>query len=148
MSLPPVKQFHPEIAAAPRRQLTNSECRSWLGGRHEGRLSHQTGRGARSVVVNYAVTDHQLLFRLPEYNEICQYADGRQITMSVCDPSADDTSTEVVVTGVGYLDDDQGRRAGDGDLAEHWPIGVSTHLMCLDLADVHGSTCSADLDQS
>jgi len=67
--------------------------------------------------------------------------------MSVGDASTDDTSTEDVVTGDGYLDDDQACGAGGSDLAEHWPIGVSTHLMCLDLADVHGSTRSADLDQ-
>ena len=68
--------------------------------------------------------------------------------MSVCDVSTNDTSTEVVVTGVGYLDDDQARVADRFDWAEHWPTGVSTHLMCLDLADVHGSTSCADLDQS
>ena len=147
MSLSSVKRSHPEIAGALRRQLTNVECRSWLNGRHEGRLGHQTGRGARSVVVNYAVTDDQLLFRLPEYNEICQYAQGRQITMSVGDVSADDPSTEVVVTGVGYLDDDQACGAGGSDLTERWPAGVSTHLIGLDLADIHGSTCCADPDQ-
>ena len=148
MSLSPANPSHPEITEGPRRPLTNLECRSWIGGRREGRLGHQTGRGARAVVVNYAVTDGQLLFRLPEYNEICQYAQGRQITMSVCDMSTNDTSTEVVVTGVGYLDDDQARVTDRLDLAEHWPTGVSTHLMCLDLVDVHGSTSCADLDQS
>src|SRR6476620_12265939 len=40
---------------------------------------------------------------LPEYNEICQYAPGRQITLnvsSVC--AATHTRTEVIVTGVGF----------------------------------------------
>ena len=147
MSLSAPTPTRPDTPRAARRALTNVECRSWIAGLHEGRLGHQTGRGAREVVVNYAVTDGQLLFRLPEYNEICQYAWGRQITMRVCALSANDTATEVVVSGVGYLDDDQAFGAGDIDLAEHWPNGVSTHLMCLDLADVHGST-NADLDQS
>jgi hypothetical protein len=138
----------PPITKGSRRALTEFECRSWIGGRHEGRLGHQTGRGARTVVVNYAVTDSQLLFRLPEYNEICQYAPGREITMSVCSLSDNHTSTEVVVTGVGYLEDDRAHGAGSVDLTEHWPTGVSTHLMCLDLADVHGSTCSTGLNQS
>jgi hypothetical protein len=136
------------IAKGSRRALTKLECRSWIGGRHEGRLGHQTGRGARTVVVNYAVTDSQLLFRLPEYNEICQYAPGREITMSVSSHNTNHTSTEVVVTGVGYLEDDRAHGPGSVDLAEHWPTGVSTHLLCLDLADVHGSTCSADLNQA
>jgi hypothetical protein len=121
------------------RTLTNFECRSWIGGRHKGRLAHQTGRGARAVVVNYAATDRQLVFRLPEYHEICQYAPGRQITLSVC-ASTDHTSTEVFVTGIGYLDDDHERIVDGIDFDEHWPTGVSTHVICLDLDDVRGST--------
>ena len=145
---PPPSPSQPEIADARRRPLTEFECRSWIGGRHEGRLGHQTGRGTRAVVVNFAVTDGQLMFRLPEYNEICQYAQGRQITMSVGAVSTnEDTSTEVVVTGIGYLAEDQTRVADHSDLAEAWPTGVSTHLLSLDLADVHGSTSCADLDQ-
>jgi hypothetical protein len=38
-------------------------------------------------VVSYAVTDDQVVFRLPEYNDICQYPPGRQIILnlsSVC----------------------------------------------------------------
>ena len=127
-----------------RRALTELECRRWLGDRHEGRLSHQTGRGTRSVVVNFSVTDDQLLFRLPEYNQICQYAEGRQITMSVSAIDADHNFTEVVVTGVGYLDANQAEVARDIDPAERWPAGVSTHLMCLDLVDVTGTIDCVD----
>ena len=148
MSNSPCSSTAPKTIEINRRALTKLECRRWLGNRHEGRLGHQTGRGARTVVVNYAVTDSQLLFRLPEYNEICQYAPGREITMRVCSLSDNHTSTEVVVTGVGYLEDDRAHGAGSVDLTEHWPTGVSTHLVCLDLADVHGSTCSADRNQA
>ena len=42
-------------------QLTGPECRSWISERSEGRLGHQTGRGPRIVVVNYAVTDNQVV---------------------------------------------------------------------------------------
>ena len=56
---------------------------SSLSNHDEGRLSYPTGRCPRAVVVCYAVTDDQVVFLLPEYNEICQYAPGRQITMHV-----------------------------------------------------------------
>lgn len=125
-------------------ELTDAECRSWLGGRSEGRLGYLTGRGKRTVVVGFAVADDRLLFRVPEYSEIYQYARGRQIAMLVYDTDPGGTSTRVVVTGVGYLDEHQASDAGDIDPAEHWPAGVSTHLMCLDLANVHGTTSSAD----
>jgi hypothetical protein len=139
MSTSPSRLSRPKTVEINRRALTKLECRSWLGDRHEGRLSHQTGRGTRAVVVNYSVTDNQLLFRLPEYNEICQYAEGRQVTMSVSAIDTNQTFTEVVVTGVGYLDENQAEVAVDIDPAERWPAGVSTHLMCLDLADVKGT---------
>lgn len=130
---------HGVIAEPTGHALTGAECRSWLGGRREGRLSYQTGRGERTVVVSFAVADDRLLFRVPEYSEIYQYARGRQIDMLVYDTDPGGTSTRVVVTGVGYLDENQA-----GDPAEHWPSGVSTHLMCLDLADVHGTRSDDD----
>lgn len=90
------------------------------------------------MVVSYAVTDDQVVFRLPEYNEICQYAPGREITLSVSCVGAG-TRTEVVVTGVGFVPEDQVDLAEAVDLVEEWPPGVSTHLICLDLAVVEGT---------
>ena len=84
------------------------------------------------------------MFRVPEYSEIYQYARGRRIVMKVYETDPGGTSTRVVVTGVGYLDENQASDAGYIDPAEHWPTGVSTHLMCLDLADIHGTTSNAD----
>ena len=139
MSETPSCSTRPKTVEINRRALTKVECRRWLDDRHEGRLSHQTGRGTRSVVVSFSVTDDQLLFRLPEYNEICQYAEGRQITMSVSAIDTDHYFTEVVVAGVGYLDENQAEVAPGIDPAERWPAGVSTHLMCLDLAEVKGT---------
>ena len=121
------------------RQLSRPECRTWLGEHRLGRLGHQTGRGPRAVVVSYAVTDDQVVFRLPEYNEICQYAPGRPITLSVSSVCAG-TGTEVVVTGVGFIPEDQGQLLKTVDLVEEWPPGISTHLVCLDLAAAEGST--------
>ena len=125
------------------RVLTNLECRSWISNHDEGRLGYQTGRGPRAVVVSYAVTDDQVVSRVPEYNEIGQYAAGRQITMRVSAVTTD-AFTEVVVAGIGHLAEDQARIAETTDLPEEWPTGVSTHLVCLDLADLEGSTWFAE----
>ena len=125
------------------RVLTTVECRSWISNHDEGRLGYQTGRGPRAVAVSYAVTDEQVVCRLPEYNEICQYAPGRQITMRVSALTAD-TFTEVVVAGIGHLAENQEGIAETIDLPEQWPTGVSTHLVCLDLADLEGSTWCAE----
>ena len=90
------------------------------------------------MVVNYAVTDDQVDVRLPEYNEICQYAPGRQIMLNVSCVCAT-TRIEVVVTGVGFVSDHQVDLLKCVDLVEEWPAGISTHLICLDLAVVEGT---------
>ena len=110
-------------------------------------MGHLTGRGPRAVVVSYAVTDDQVVFRIPEYNEICQYAPGRQITLSVSCGCAS-TRTEVVVSGVGFVPDHPATLLGAVDLVEEWPPGMATHLVCLDLAVVNGTGCvrSGDVD--
>jgi len=123
---------------APTSRLSGAECRSWLGERRFGRLGHQTGRGPRAVVVSYAVTDDQVVFRLPEYSEICQYAPGRVFSLIVSCVCAS-TRTEVVVTGVGFVPSHSADLVGSVDLVEAWPPGISTHLICLDLAVVEGT---------
>jgi hypothetical protein len=91
------------------------------------------------VVVRYAVTDDQVVFWLTEYNEICQYAPGRQITLNVSSVRAG-TRTEVVVTGVGFAPEHDADLLSAVDLVEEWPPGIATHLICLDLAVVEGAT--------
>ncbi len=82
---------------------------------------------------------------MPEYNEICQYAPGRPITLSVDGGGAGSHSrTEVVVTGVGHIPERQEDLAEAVDLLEDWPPSVSTHLICLDLADIEGDTVFDD----
>ncbi len=101
-------------------------------------MGYQSGRGPRAVVVSYGVTDQQVVFRLPEYNEICQYAPGRQITLNVSSVSAE-TRTEVAVTGTGFVPDQPATLLAAVDLVEEWPLGISVHLICLDLAVVEGT---------
>ena len=121
-------------------QLTGPECRAWISERTEGRLGHQTGRGHRAVVVNYAVTDDRVVLRLPEYNEICQYALGRLVTLNVSGTCSNTwLRTEVAITGVGYFPRRDTDLPATVDLGEHWPAGLATHIMCLDLSGIGGS---------
>lgn len=127
------------------RRLSSAECRAWLRKRSQGRLGHLTGRGPRSTVVGYAATDDQVVFRVPEYNEICQYAPGRPITLSVdCGGAGTHSRNEVVVTGVGRTPERQEDLGEAVDLLEEWPSSVSTHLICLDLAVIEGDTVFDD----
>jgi len=127
----------------PGGHLTGLECRSWISDRGEGRLVHQTGRGSRAVVVSYAVTDDQVIFRFPEYNEICQYVLGRLVTLHVSGTcSHTRMRTEVAVTGVGHSGASDADLAGAVDLIERWPSGMATHIICLDLNDIEGSARS------
>jgi hypothetical protein len=95
-------------------------------------------------VVNYGVTDDQVVLRLPEYNEICQYALGRLVTLNVSGTCSNTwLRTEVAVTGVGYFPRSNARLPATVDLAEHWPAGIATHIMCLDLSSIGGSARAA-----
>jgi hypothetical protein len=80
------------------RALTAHECRSWLTTHGEARLGYLSGRGQRNVVVAYAVTGEDIVVRVPEYNEITQYAPDRQVTLDVTG-RAGDTVEQVTVTG-------------------------------------------------
>jgi hypothetical protein len=95
-------------------------------------------------VVNYAVTDDQIVLRLPEYNEICQYALGRLVTLNVSGTCSNTwMRTEVAVTGVAHFAGREAELPDTVDLAEHWPSGIATHIMCLDLSDIEGSARSS-----
>ncbi|WP_344810006.1 hypothetical protein [Microlunatus ginsengisoli] len=101
-------------------------------------MGHQTGRGPRVVVVSYALTDDQVVFRIPEDNEIRGYACGRRITLNVSWAS-EGVRTEVVVAGVGFLPEHEAELSASVDLVDEWPSGISTHLLCLDLAVIEGT---------
>jgi hypothetical protein len=121
------------------RSLSRRECRTWLGGHHEGRLGYRTGRGPRAVVVNYEVADDQIMFCLPDYSEIPQYALGEQVTLEVAGAGpADGSSETVTVAGLAHR---PGQQAVDSatQFDETWPAGVSTHLVCLALTDLQGT---------
>jgi len=141
MSLLTRSSLQPDTAGCF-RALTNFECRTWMCDHDEGRLGYQTGRGPRAVVVRYVVIDDVVVFVLPEYNEICQYAPGRTITLTVSALTDNDTFTEVVVTGIGHPAENEALLAENIEPPEHWPTSVTTHTVCLDLTRLEGSIWS------
>ena len=70
------------------RGMSYGECRIWLDHHSEGGLGYIGGRGPRSVVITYAVTDDQILFLVPAYNEVAQYVPGKQVTLQVAGESS------------------------------------------------------------
>ena len=127
------------------RRLSASECRRWVEQHHEGRLGYLSGRGPRSVVVSYTVVGDQIRVRVPDYNDIAQYAPGARVTLAV-DGAAEDTSAieEVSVTGTAGQGDRNDRAAGDtAPFDESWPAAVKTSVVTLPLTgDGRGPTPS------
>ena len=124
----------------PARPLSPTECRDCLLRRHEGRLAYTTGRGPRCVVVNYAVHDNEILLRVPEFNEICQYAPGCEVCLVIDEMvSADREWVEVIASGVASVVDhcEHTSREGD-DLDEVWPSGVAASTLRVPIAELHG----------
>jgi len=127
------------------RQLSTGECRDWLTSHHEGRLAYQTGRGPRSVVVNYAVTERHIMFRLPDYNDIVHYAPGERVTLEVEGVDAPVRAFESVsVTGQAQLaPGDDPAALTEAVFEEQWPAGVSTSVICLPITEMVGFEESA-----
>ncbi|MET0695515.1 MAG: pyridoxamine 5'-phosphate oxidase family protein [Propionibacteriaceae bacterium] len=124
--------------ASPRR-LSSRECRDWLDSHQEGRLAYPTGRGPRSVVVSYAITGHQIMFRLPDYNDIVHYAPGERVTLEVdgVHAPAGDFET-VLVTGEAQLAGEHSPELAGTEFVEEWPAGVRTSVLCLPMTKVEG----------
>ena len=124
----------------PARRLSPRECRYRLLRRHEGRLAYSTGRGPRCVVVNYAVHDDEIVLRVPEFNEICQYAPGREVCLVIDEiVGADGEWVEVTASGVAWVVDhcEHTSREGD-DLDEVWPSGVTASTLRVAITELYG----------
>jgi len=121
------------------RRLSTRECHEWLDSHHEGRLGYPTGRGPRSVVVSYAIAGQQIVFRLPDYNDIVHYAPGERVTLEVdgVHDAAGDFET-VLVTGQAALAGEHAPEVAGAEFAEVWPSGVSTTVICLPMTQVEG----------
>jgi hypothetical protein len=101
------------------------------------------GRGPRSVVVNYAVTEGQILFLVPAYNEITQYVPGKQVTFQVAGKSSGPAPRyygTVSVTGTANLPGlEQAPIVRRTNFVELWPPDVTTSVICLPMAKLEGS---------
>ena len=132
------------------RPLTSSECRRWLQEHHEGRLGYLSGRGPRSVVVSYALADDHILMRVPDYNDIAQYAPGSQVTLAVdglveSDSPSKPEVEEVSVTGIAAQADGASSPVDAGRFDESWPSGIKTSVVSLPLTQLNGVERRADL---
>jgi hypothetical protein len=124
---------------SPSRRLSSGECRDWLVSHREGRLGYLTGRGPRSVVVNYAIADEHIMFRLPDYNDIVHYAPGERVTLEVDGVHAPVGDFEtVMVTGEARLAGQHTPAVPESQFEEQWPAGVSTTVICLPMTEVKG----------
>jgi nitroimidazol reductase NimA-like FMN-containing flavoprotein (pyridoxamine 5'-phosphate oxidase superfamily) len=125
------------------RRMSYGECRRWLDHHCEGELGYVGGRGPRSIVVNYAVTDDQILFLVPAYNEITQYVPGKQVTFRVAGESSGRAPRyydTVSVTGTANLPRlEQAPIVRRTNFVELWPPGVTTSVICLPMAALEGS---------
>ena len=125
------------------RGMSYGECRTWLDQHSEGELGYIGGRGARSVVVSYAVTDDQILFLVPAYNEITQYVPGQQVTFQVAGESSGPAPRyydTVNVTGTANPPRlAQALIVRRTNFLELWPPDVTTSVICLPMAELEGS---------
>jgi nitroimidazol reductase NimA-like FMN-containing flavoprotein (pyridoxamine 5'-phosphate oxidase superfamily) len=125
------------------RDMSYGECRLWLDRHSEGHLGYIGGRGARSVVVSYAVTDDQILFLVPAYNEITQYVPGKQVTFQVAGESSGPAPRRydtVSVTGTANVPRlEQTPIVRRTNFVELWPPDVTTSVICLPMTELEGS---------
>lgn len=133
-----------QMSLAKSREMSYGESRMLIQHGHEGRLAYLSGRGARSVVINYAITDDQILFLVPYYNEITQYVPGRQVTLLVDEETTAPVSRQhdtVSVKGIANLaGSKQASTIHRTTFLETWPPGVTTSIICLPISDIEGSS--------
>lgn len=128
-----------EAPSAPvGRAMTTAQCRSWLTSHAEGRLGYQSGRGPRHVVVAYVLEGDDIVFRVPDFNEITQYAPGHRVNLTVSGRDGETTRQRVTATGRATLRPDT--RAAVLALLpdEPQPGGPSTLVIGVRLETVSG----------
>ena len=120
--------------ASATRQLSTEECRSWLLHHTEGRLGYRTGRGPRSVVVSYSVSEGNLLMPVPDYNDASRYAVGSAVSFDVDGWDDGGAFAAVHLNGTGRA---TGRTApaGSDELGSRPRVAV----VSLDLEELHGT---------
>lgn len=135
-----LERHHATTPHPASRPMSAEECRLWLRSHHEGRLRYLSGRGPRSVVVNYAVAPGRIILHVPDYNDIAHYAPRTRVTLEVDGRVAPNAAAErrdsVLVTGVAVLDE---ASAPTPTLdTERWPADMATAWISLPMTTVDG----------
>ena len=117
--------------------LTAVECQSWLGTHAEGRLGYLSGRGPRWVVVSYTLApDGTIELRIPEFNEIGQYAPGERVTFEVDGVTGPGERQTLRVRGRAHLRTGRTPAVQAGETGERWPAGVHASIVVLHIDEV------------
>ena len=127
-------------ARSPRVSVTTG-----CAGTTRAAFGYLSGRGQRAVVVSYSIAGAMILVRVPDYNDIAQYAPGAAVSLAV-EGAAESTSagglatSEVMVTGTAaHADEETIRPPADTEpFEESWPIGIMTSVVVLPLTNMEG----------
>ena len=125
---------HQRARAGP---TTAAECQAWLGTHTEGRLGYLSGRGPRWVVVSYSMAaDGAIVLRIPEFNEIGQYAPGERVTFEVDGVTGPGKPQTLRVRGRADLRTGRTPAAVSGERGERWPAGVHASIVVLQIDEI------------
>lgn len=134
------------------RAMSAEECRHWLRSHHEGRLRYMSGKGPRSVVVNYSVAAGGILLRVADYNDIAHYAPRTRVTLQVDGPvtlqldgrqvdgpaaRGADQRDSVAVSGIAAVLDEASVPISVPQ-PERWPADVATAWISVPMTTVDG----------
>ena len=101
--------------------------------------------------MSYAVAGDEILMRVPDYNDIAQYAPGAQVTLAVAgalepDLPGEAAIEEVSVTGTAaHADPAQQPPVDTVRFDESWPTGIKISVVSLPLTQLSGVERRADL---
>lgn len=107
-----------------------------LATNQEGRLSYQSGRGPRSIVVNYRVGDGGVLMTLPDYNDAAHCIAGRTVTFETAGQSPRRGRWAVTATGTAHRLAGEPSSAAASASSGEWPSWVMTSVFLLAADDL------------
>jgi hypothetical protein len=91
-------------------------------------------------VINYVVHDDEIVLRVPEFNEICQYAPGCEVCLVIDEMVGTDSEwIEITASGVASVVDHREHTSRErDDLDEVWPLGVTASTLRVPITELHG----------
>jgi hypothetical protein len=91
------------------------------------RLLYVTGRGRRSVVVDYHRLGESLTVHLPEFNDAVRYVNGSLVTVELEEPAGGSRSTRL--RGRAEVVPAEAVPPGAAASLEQWPTGVCSRYL-------------------